>query len=596
MILPAKVTGGVKVTEETALTYSAVWACVRVISETLAMLPLGVYRRRPNGGRDPMPDHPVDWLLDTQANPETTAFQFRECMYAWMTTWGNGYAEIERDAADRPVWLWQLSPDRVNPDRTKNGRLVYDVYNPGEPNTVLDAADVFHLKGLGFDGLVGYSVIGFAARAIGTALGAEMRASTFFANDSTPGGMLKHPGKLSETAEKRLRETWQARHGGPYNRRTVAILEEGMDWADTGLPPKDEELLQSRQFSPLEICRFFRMQPHKIADLSRATFSNIEESNRDHVSDTLMPPGVRFEKEANIKLFGRTNRGSLYVRHNFNALLRGNVAARTAFYTAMLDRGVFDIDEVRELEEMNPLGPDGKKRFVPMNMQLLEKAGEEPPDPEPAPGEPPPDETGDEPAPTEPDAEPTPGELARSRILAAQTLLAAEAIGRTFRRAEQRALAAEKRFASEPSRYEPWLEDFAHVDSRNYLDAAITPVVTATCELAGIDGGPARVVKHKFLDEFSRSLAGTLRKPTDAACDADGIAREFIATVLGPDVSPVPEASPAAPPVVIHNHVTLPETKVESHYHPPAPLKKTAKRQPDGTWDIRAVPDGSGEK
>lgn len=536
VLLPPKLTGGIRVTEETALTCASVWGCVRAISEDLAGLPFGVYRRRADGGRDPLPDHPVDWLIDTQANPETTSFEFRQAMIAWALTWGNGVAEIEKDAAGRPVWAWQLTPDRVNIDRTRSGRLIYDVYNEREPNTVLEKEDVIHLKGLGFDGLVGYSVIGFAARTIGGAIGAEQRASSFFANDSTPGGMLKHPGRLSEEARKNLRETWQGRHGGPINQRTVAILEEGMEWVQTALPPEDQQLLESRQFSPLEICRFFRVPPHKIAELTRATFSNIEEQSRSYVTDTLTPWAVRLEKEMNIKLFGRTNRGTLYVRHSFNALLRGNVAARSAFYQAMLDRGVYSINKVLGFEDENPIGPDGDKRFVPLNMQLLEKAGEEPPPPpagQTSPGEPAADQNQDEPAPSEDGAAPSGDTAAQSRIVDAQSLLAADAIGRTFRRAVQRAELAVKRNVSKPDAYQPWLDDFVNGDSRSYLAAALGPVVTATCRLGRVNESVAMPVLWTFLDRFSAALTATLRKPADAACDVDGIARELIASILG---------------------------------------------------------------
>lgn len=376
MSLPASVSGGVKVNEDTALTLGSVWACVRVIAESLSGLPWLVYRRRRDGGRDLQNDHPLNWILDIQPNPEMTAFTFRETMLAHVLTWGNAFAEIERSAAG-PTWLWPITPDRVEVHRI-NGDIWYEVSNEGAPPTWLSSDEMLHIRGLGFDGLVGYSVIKMAARSVGLGIAIDEASSQLFSNDSTPGGVLKHPGRLSDTARANLIESWQKRHGGPYNRRKVAVIEEGMDWVQTGLPPEDSQLIQQRQFTATEICRWFRVPPHKIADLSRATFSNIEHQSIEFVEDTLRPWAERLESEANVKLFGRNNRGTLETIIDLEERKRGDTASRSAYYVAMFDRGILSINEVRQRENLNPIGPDGDKRFVPMNMVLLDKAGEEP--------------------------------------------------------------------------------------------------------------------------------------------------------------------------------------------------------------------------
>src|SRR5262245_36956493 len=388
--LPSRI-AGVRVTEDSALTLGSVWACVRVISETLAALPCGVYEYLPTGGRAERHDDPADWLLCCQANPEMSSFVWEETLLAWALTWGNGYAEIERDTAGRPVWLWPLTPDRVYPNRAdvqliqdeglgregiRPGDIVYRVENATTGPTFLPAANVFHLRGLGYDGLVGYSVIRMAARSIGLGISLEELAANFSANDSTPGGYLKFAGKLSEPARQNLRESWQRVHGGPYRRRTVAILEEGLDWQQAGLPPEDAQLVEQRQATPAEICRWFRVPPHKIADLSRATFSNITDQNEEFVTDCLTPWAVRFEAEANFKLFGRTNRGRRFVRHNFLSLLRGDVEKRSKYYQTMFDRGIFSVNDILRSEDMNPLGPEGDQHFVPLNMQTLAAAAQ----------------------------------------------------------------------------------------------------------------------------------------------------------------------------------------------------------------------------
>lgn len=367
---------GVRMDEDTALTISAVWSAVRFISEAIAALPWHVFRSRLDGrGRDPLPSHPVDWLIHRQANPETTAFTWRESLVAHALLWGNGYAEIERDQLGRPAWLWQVTPDRVQPDRDARGRIVYDVWNQSGPNTALEAVDCYHLKGFGFDGLVGYSVVRMAALSMGSTLAAERAAADMWANDSTPGGVLEHPGKLSPDALTNLRNTWNARHQGANKKRMLAILEEGMKWHQTGLPPEDFEFLESRQWHVLEIARWFRVPPHVVGDLSRATFSNVEQMQIQAVVDCLMPWAKRLESEADVKLFGRVQQGAVFTKLNFNARLRGDSAGRAAFYVPLLDRGIFSVNDVLELEDRNPIGPDGDKRFVQRNMITIDQAG-----------------------------------------------------------------------------------------------------------------------------------------------------------------------------------------------------------------------------
>lgn len=469
---------GVRVDEETALTLGAVWACVRVISETIAGLPWGVFQKMPIG-RLRREGDPADWLISTQANPETSAFNWREMMLRSAAIWGNGYSEIERDGAGRPTWLWQLTPDRVCPERDERGVLVYRVRNGrGLPDTILAAEDMYHVPGPGFDGIVGYSVIRMAARTIGVGIGLDQSSASFFENDSTPGGILEHPARLSVTGAKNLRETWNAAHKGPNRRRTVAILEEGMKWHQTGLPPEDAQLIQARQLTPSEICRWFRVQPHKIADLTRSTNNNIEHQSIEFVTDTLMPWVRRLETEADIKFFGRTNRGTVFTRINMNGLLRGDTQTRSQFYQAMLDRGVFSINDVLELEDRNEIGPDGDKRFVPLNMQLLEKAGEEPVV-ETAPPE--------EPAAEEPPAE---EDISMFRPI---LLDACERIARRekMRREEKAAKLGADELAA-------WWLEFLSNDHRGYCLSALNPIILAMRAVVGRDLDASPVIDGRI--------------------------------------------------------------------------------------------------
>ena len=512
-------TAGVRVNEDTALTLGAVWACVRVIAEDIAGLPWHVFERRSDGGRDARPDDPADWLLHTQANQETPAFQWRETMLAHCLLWGNGYSEIERDGAGRPVWLHQLAPDRVCPDRTASDKLVYDVLNPRGPNTVLEPNDVFHLRGLGFDGLVGYSVIRMAARSIGLGIALDEAACSTLANDSTPGGFIKHPAKLSDTAIKNLKESIAKQHGGPTNRRKLMVLEEGMDWVQTALSPDDLQFIQQRQLTPAEICRIFRVSPPKIADLLRATFSNIEELSIWHVTDTLVPWGNRLEGEADIKLFSPTMRGRRFAKLNFMGLLRGNTAARTAYYNAMLDRGVFDINDVLALEDLNPIGPDGEKRFVQANMQLLEKAGEQPPVPAPpappAPQDAPP--SGQKPPPVEDEEDDVEDDGDLRMRLSVRPVLE-EALCRAGRRANCCVRDALKRLSGTPERWAAWLTEQFEPDHRTYLHGALLP----SCQMLARLRDRPEFVGQTALALFVDAHLGRLRALAMKALGPDG--------------------------------------------------------------------------
>ena len=371
---PGRTPAGIPITHENALTYSAVWGCVRVISESIAQMGAHVYQPI-TLDRSERISHTVDYLVDKQANPELSAFTFRETMLAHALTWGNGYAEIERDNAGRATWLWPITPDRVNPERTRDGALIYDISNRGNSNAVLPPTDIFHLHGLGFDGVQGYSVIGLARKAIGLGLATEEFGSTFFGNGTHLGGVLEHPAKLTKEAQERLAASWAEKYGSARNAFKPAILEEGMKWHQVGVPPEDAQFLETRKFQVHEVCRWYRVPPHKLADLERATFSNIEHQSIEFVTDTLVPWVTRFEQEGNIKLFG-ANRQGLFVRVNVGALLRGDLKSRYDAYAVGRQWGWLSVNDVRKLESLNPLPPEiGDVYLTPLNMGLLSADG-----------------------------------------------------------------------------------------------------------------------------------------------------------------------------------------------------------------------------
>lgn len=572
---------GVTVTEDTALTLGAVWACVRVIAETLAAMPWQAFEARPGGGRLRAADDPADALLHSRANPETPAFFWRETLLAHALTWGNGYAEIERDMAGRPAALWQLTPERVCPERDGRGRLYYDVSNERGPNVALPPEDVYHLRGLGYDGLVGYSVVRMAARAIGLGIALEETAARFSENDSTPGGLLKHPTRLDERARTNLRDSWNRIHQGPSKRRTVAILEEGMSWEQTGLPPEDAQLLESRQFTPAEICRWFRVPPHKIHDLTRATFSNIEHQSIDFVVDTLLPWATRLEAEADAKLFPLLRRGRRFSRINLLGLLRGDSTARAAFYTALFDRGILSINDVREKEDMNPIGPDGDKRFVPMNMQLLEKAGMEPePDPEP------------EPMPEMPEEPEKPGmDLPAAQMRAALAPVLEEAVGRVERRAAHRLAEARKRVGEDAAALAAWRESFLP-EHLAYARAALGPGARSLAALAGGRPTDADTAVEVYLAGRARAWGQDLPEP-ETSPQASLLAEQVLAASAAGRVTQAAPLAGGAPAVTLAPTINIhvpeqPAPQVTLHVPPqPAPdVTLNVPQQPPATVNL----------
>jgi HK97 family phage portal protein len=377
--LPRSSETGVRVTHDNALTFSAVWACVRVISEDMAKMPWHVL----NEQKEVASDHAADWVLYREPNPEMSAFTFRETLLAHVLTWGNGYAEIVRTrGSNRIAELWLLSPDRVEPKRNGSGQLFYRIDNgAGQDPTNLWPEDVLHVHGLGWAGLQGYSVVGMHRRTFGLGLSMQESGASLFGNSSIPAGIVKYNTPITAQVAKDTREEWNKLYAGPANRGRVAVLGGDADFKPITMSSQDAEYIASRQFTVEDVCRIYRVPPHKVQHLLRSTFSNIEQQAIEYVVDTLMPWAARLEQEADRKLLGRNQRGRLYTKINLASLMRGDSAARSAYYWQMVQMGVHSPNDVRELEDMPAIGPDGDKRFIPANLISLEKAGEEVPVP-----------------------------------------------------------------------------------------------------------------------------------------------------------------------------------------------------------------------
>lgn len=360
---------GIHVTVDTALTYSAFFAAVQLIAGDVASLPLKVYRRLPNGGRERMPQHPLSRMLDSIANPESAAMNVRETITAHCLVTGNGYAEIARNQYGQPVELHPLSPDRVTVLRD-GPRLRYRVTNYNGADTFIDAEDMFHLRGLSLDGIVGVSVVRYARESLGLALASERYGGTYFSNNCQIGGLLRHPGQLSPQARKNLLEAVNVQHRGVASAHKLLLVEEGVEYTPFGLSNEDSQFLESRQFQVAEICRWFNLNPVKLSDMSRATYSNAEQSAIDYYTNTLRRWLTRWEAEIQLKLVAPSERSQMFAEHLTDAILRGDIATRYAAYRSGREGGWLSINDIRRMENLDPV--DGGDDFLqPLNMGVV---------------------------------------------------------------------------------------------------------------------------------------------------------------------------------------------------------------------------------
>lgn len=388
---------------DVATTYATFWACVRAITEPVATLSWHVLRDLPNGDRE-REKGPIDWLLNVQANPEMTAFSWRETVMFHLLTVGKHFSEIQRDTMGRPIWLWPLDPARVQPERNADtNALQYRVWGVDGSSTVIESRDMFAPHGLGWDGVTGKSVVEMAARSIGAGLTMDEYNASFFANGTHLGLVLEHPKSLSEGARERLKKDVSDRSGGRGAFKAI-VAEEGLKLSRATMSMTDAQFLESRKFQRSEICTWFRVPPHKIGDLEKATFSNIEHQAIEFVVDTLLPWCKRLETEADIKLFGMQRQGKVYTRLNIDTLLRGDMKSRYDAYGVGRQWGWLSVNDILRLEGRNGIGPDGDIYLQPVNMV---EAGTEPVAPPATPAEP---------APAEP---PKPANVAELRLVAA---------------------------------------------------------------------------------------------------------------------------------------------------------------------------------
>ena len=363
----SKSLAGTNVNEQTAMRSTAVLSCVRVISETLASLPLTVYKST-KGSKDKV-DNVIYELLHNAPNPYTTSFNFREVMQSNLLLYGNAYAEIEYDKNGQITALWHIPVWRVQVFKAKDGDLVYKVTLEDGAERILQSYRVLHIAGLSYNGLVGFSPIQVAKESIGLALATEEFGSRFFGQGTNVGGVVEHPSALGEKAYKNLKESLNETYAGLGNSHRLLLLEEGMKYSRSGIPPNDAQFIESRKFQIEEIARIFRVPLHMIGHLEHATFSNIEHQSIEFVVHTIRPYLVRWEQAIKMKLFKGTK---YYAEFNVEGLLRGDVKSRYDAYAVGRQWGWLSVNDIREKENMAKLPiAVGDKYLSPLNMTIL---------------------------------------------------------------------------------------------------------------------------------------------------------------------------------------------------------------------------------
>ena len=374
-------TSGNRVTEQSAMQMTAVYACVRILSEAIAGLPLHLYHYTETGSKEKAIKHPLYFLLHDEPNPEMTSFVFRETMMTHLLLYGNAYSQIIRNGKGEVIGLYPLMPNRMTVDRDDKGQIYYqylvsdsDAPTMKEGTVNLKKEDVLHIPGLGFDGLVGYSPIAMAKNAIGLSIATEEYGAKFFANGATPGGILEYPGTVKDP--DRVRESWNKGFSG-RNSHKVAILEEGMKYTPISISPNEAQFLETRKFQIDDIARIFRIPPHMVGDLEKSSFSNIEQQSLEFVKYTLEPWLMRWEQSINRALLSPNEKSTYFVKFNVDGLLRGDYQSRMSGYATARQNGWMSANDIRELENLDliPVEEGGNLYLINGNMTKLADAG-----------------------------------------------------------------------------------------------------------------------------------------------------------------------------------------------------------------------------
>lgn len=374
---------GVKMSRDVALTYAAVWRAANLLSKAVAKMPVDIFRRLPTGGKERAVNHPNYWLVKRRPHPEVGAFQFYMKVMLDVVLSGNSYVKIDRGGDGIIRRLQPLPADGTHVQRAPDGVLVYITTLDAQFNEALGWKQVLHFKGLGNDGITGYSVLSKAAETFGLGIAQRKYGARFFKNNARPSLVIEHPAQLSKDARQALREQWADIHEGLERAHRPAILQEGMKVTPIGVNARESQLIESREFEIRDVANVFGVPPHKLGDPSRTAFASLEQENQSFLDDGVDPWLVMIEQELEDKLLKDAERDTHFIEFNRKAFVRANINDRFNAYNVALNGGWMSRDEVRRAENMNPI-PDGAgaEFLVPLNMTPA-SADAEPDDVEP---------------------------------------------------------------------------------------------------------------------------------------------------------------------------------------------------------------------
>lgn len=371
---PMRADSEVWITEEAAVSCGTAWACGSLVARSLAMLPADVMQpgAKAGDGNQHLADHPVEALLNREPNPEQTAIAFREQLALCALFHGNGFAEIEWDILGRPLALWPIHPSRVETIRDDEGGLAYAV-DTGRAKVTLPAENMLHIAGPSLDGILGLSLISYARNTLGLAIAQERFAGAFIANAGAPSGILRVKGNISDEGLKRMRSEVDTLYRGPRQAGRVAIVDATTEWEQVGLSFLDAEFLAQRKFSVEQICSIFGVPPQMVGSLEKMTFANAEQAALNFLTLALLPWAVRFEQEVNRKLLTRPGRRVPFLKLNTSAIVRADIERRNRSYALGRQWGWLSVNDIRRLEDMPPIGPEGDVYLQPVNMEPAEE-------------------------------------------------------------------------------------------------------------------------------------------------------------------------------------------------------------------------------
>jgi HK97 family phage portal protein len=366
----------IPIVERTATGQDTAWACASLTAKTIAALPGDVLAPRSDDradGNAHLPNHTVNVLLQRAPNPEMTAMNFKESLMMAAQFHGNGYAEIQRDQAGNPIALWPLHPERVQACRdSDSGALYYEIDGLG--GVTLDTADMFHLAGPSLGaGSVGFSIIALAKNDLGEALAQGRYASNFIRNQAAPSGIVTVDPGIKAEGMRRLRAEMENMYAGARKAGRIFLADKGIDFKQIGVTPQDAEFLAQRRFSVETICRWFGVPPQMIGDNSKQTFANYEQAGLNFLQLSVLPWVVRFEQEVNRKLLNKkvSGRQMPFFKINTAAVVRANLQAQYAAFSLGRQWGWLSVNDIRQLLDLEPIGPEGDVYLTPMNMQSV---------------------------------------------------------------------------------------------------------------------------------------------------------------------------------------------------------------------------------